>query len=251
VGRNTALTDLGTIDRAMVVFAHPDDAESWAGGTVAVLVRRGCEVTYVVVTNGDKGSSDRTMSPERLSIIRRQEQCAAATILGVRHVEFLDYADCEVEDTYALRREVTRQIRRFRPGLVITHDPRRTYDVGLSHRDHRIVGAVALDCVYPLAPSPMAFPELSLECDPHRVSEVYLMQSAAPRLFVDISATIELKGRALACHASQMGEPAAVASAVRARAASLGERCGAPYAEGFRRVSEIGERVGEGPASPR
>ena len=237
--RNTALTDLATVDRAMVVFAHPDDAESWAGGTVAVLARHGCEVAYVVVTNGNKGSSDRTMTPERLSIIRRQEQRAAARLLGVRHVEFLDYPDCEVEDTYALRREVTRQIRCFRPSLVITHDPLRTYDLGASHRDHRIVGAVAMDCVSPLAPSAGAFPELSPECDLHRVPEVYLMQSAAPLLFVDIAATIELKGSALACHASQVGEPAAVAAAVRARAASLGERCGLAYAEAFRRI-EIG-----------
>jgi LmbE family N-acetylglucosaminyl deacetylase len=220
----------------MVVFAHPDDAESWAGGTVATLARQGCEVTYVVVTNGNKGSGDRTMTPERLATIRQEEQRNAARLLGVRHVEFLGYPDCEVEDTYILRREVTRQIRRFRPGLVITHDPRRTYDVGMSHRDHRIVGEVAMDCVYPLAPSPMAFPELSHECDPHGVRELYLMQSADPLVFIDIAATIELKGEAVACHASQVGEPAAVAAAVRARAASLGERCGLSYAEAFRQI---------------
>jgi LmbE family N-acetylglucosaminyl deacetylase len=236
VRRNTALTDLSSVDRAMVVFAHPDDAESWAGGTVAVLARQGCEVSYVVVTNGDKGSSDRTMTPARLSTVRRREQRAAARLLGVRHVAFLDYPDCEVEDTYALRREVTRQIRCIRPSLVITHDPLRTYDLGASHRDHRIVGAVVLDCVYPLAPSAGAFPELFPECDPHRVHEVYLMQSSAPLLFVDIAATIELKGSALACHASQVAEPAAVAVAVRARAASLGERCGVSYAEAFRPI---------------
>ena len=234
--RNTALTDLASVDRAMVVFAHPDDAESWAGGTVAVLAQHGCEVAYVVVTNGNKGSSDRTMTPGRLSIVRRQEQRAAARLLGVRHVEFLDYPDCEVEDTYALRRDVTRQIRRFRPSVVITHDPLRTYDVGASHRDHRIVGAVALDCVGSLAPSVGAFPELSPESDPHRVPEVYVMQSAAPQLFVDIAATVELKARAFACHASQVGEPAAVAAGVRARAASIGERCGLAYAEAFRQV---------------
>jgi LmbE family N-acetylglucosaminyl deacetylase len=223
-------------DRALVVIAHPDDAESWAGGTVAILTRQGCDVTYVVVTNGNKGSGDRTMTPERLSTIREAEQRAAARLLGVQRVEFLGYPDCEVEDTHALRQEVTRQIRRVKPSLVITHDPRRTYDLGASHRDHRIVGAVVMDCVYPLAPSPMAFPELSLECDPHRVREVYLMQSADPQLFVDVAATIELKGRALACHASQVGQPAAVAAAVRSRAASLGARCGFGYAEAFRRI---------------
>jgi LmbE family N-acetylglucosaminyl deacetylase len=220
----------------MVVIAHPDDAESWAGGTVATLARRGCEVTYVVVTSGDKGSADRTMTPARLSAIREKEQRDAARVLGVQHVAFLGYPDCEVEDTCALRREVTRQIRRFKPGLVITHDPHRTYDAGASHRDHRIVGAVAMDCVYPLAPSGLAFPELFPEYEPHRVREVYLMQSADPQLFVDIAATIELKGKALACHVSQVGQPAAVAASVRSRAALLGERCGLLYAEAFRRI---------------
>jgi LmbE family N-acetylglucosaminyl deacetylase len=223
-------------DRVMVVVAHPDDAESWAGGTVAALARRGCEVSYVVVTNGDKGSADRTMTPERLSTIREEEQRDAARLLEVQHVEFLGYPDCEVEDTYALRREVTRQIRRFQPGLVITHDPHRTYDLGASHRDHRIVGAVAMDCVYPLAPSARAFPELLPEWEPHRVGEIYLMQSTNPQLFIDIAATIELKWKALACHVSQVGQPAAVAAAVCARAALLGERCGLLYAEAFRRI---------------
>jgi LmbE family N-acetylglucosaminyl deacetylase len=165
----------------------------------AKLARDGCEVTYVVVTNGNKGSSDRAMTPERLSTIREEEQRNAARLLGVRHIEFLGYPDCEVEDTDVLRREVTRQIRRFTPRLVITHDPRRTYDLGASHRDHRIVGAVVMDCVYPLAPSAMVFAEMFPERDPHGVREIYLLQSADPQLFIDIAGTIDLKGRALAC----------------------------------------------------
>ena len=93
------------IERALVVTAHPDDSEFGAAGTIAKLVRDGCEVTYVIVTNGNNGSSDRTMTPERLARIRADEQRSAARTLGVERVEFLGYDDGEVEDTRALRRD--------------------------------------------------------------------------------------------------------------------------------------------------
>src|ERR1700751_3371356 len=86
------------IERALVVTAHPDDSEFGAGGTVAKLVKEGCEVTYVIVTNGNKGSGDRSMTPERLATIRADEQRNAARTLGVARVEFLGYPDGEVED---------------------------------------------------------------------------------------------------------------------------------------------------------
>jgi len=105
----------------------------------------------VIVTNGNKGSSDRTMTLQRLATIREAEQRNAARTLGVARVEFLGYPDCEVEDTRELRCDVTRQIRRWRPDLVIAMNPHRSYNLGGSHRDHRITAGVALDCVYPLA----------------------------------------------------------------------------------------------------
>jgi LmbE family N-acetylglucosaminyl deacetylase len=172
------------VERAMVITAHPDDAEFGAAGTIAKLVREGCEVTYVIVTNGNKGSSDRTMTPERLARIRAEEQRNAARVLGVERVEFLGYEDGEVEDTRALRRDVSREIRRFRPDLVICQNPGRTYNLGASHRDHRVVGGVALDCVYPLARDHMAFPELLPEHEPHKVREVYVMQWQSPKIVV-------------------------------------------------------------------
>ena len=96
------------IARVMVVTAHPDDSEFGAGGTIARLVREGKQVVYVIATRGDKGSSDRTMTPERLAAIRTEEQQNAARTLGVSHVEFLGYPDGELEDTRELRRDVTR-----------------------------------------------------------------------------------------------------------------------------------------------
>ena len=224
------------IERVLVVTAHPDDSEFGAGGTVAKMVKEGCEVAYVIVTNGNKGSSDRSMTPERLARIREDEQRNAARTLGVERIEFLGYPDGEVEDTRDLRRDVSRELRRWRPDLVICQNPHRTYLLGASHRDHRIVGGVALDCIYPLARDHMAFPELLPAFEPHKVREVYVMQWENPQLVVDISETIEAKIKALACHASQFSDFSAVEARVRERSRQLGQAKGYAYAEAFDRI---------------
>ena len=224
------------IERVMVVTAHPDDSEFGAGGAIAKLVKEGCEVTYVIVTNGNKGSGDRTMTSERLALIREAEQRNAARTLGVARVEFLGYPDCEVEDTRELRCDVTRQIRRWRPDLVIAMNPHRSYNLGGSHRDHRITAGVALDCVYPLARDHLAFPELMPDYEPHKVLEIHLMQWENPQLVVDISDVMDLKLKALACHASQFADFPAVEKRVRERSAELGKPKGYAYAETFDRV---------------
>jgi len=150
----------GAVERVLVVVAHPDDAEAGAGGTLAKLVRQGANAIYVIVTNGSMGSSDRAMTRDRLVQIRAAEQRDAARMLGVKHVEFLGYSDGDLEDTRELRRDVTRQIRKWRPDLVIAQSPHRTCNLYASHRDHRVTGGVVLDCVYPLARDHLAFPEL-------------------------------------------------------------------------------------------
>jgi len=179
--------------RVMVVTAHPDDPESLAGGTIAKLAKEGRAITYVIVTNGNKGSDDPALTSERLAPIREKEQRQAARVLGVERVEFLGYEDCEVEDTRDLLRDVTRQIRQWRPDLIITQSPNRTYaNFPGWHRDHRITGGVVLDCIYPLARGHLSFPELLPEHEPHRVREVYLIQWEQPQLVVDIADTIDL-----------------------------------------------------------
>lgn len=228
--------ELPSYDRVLVVTAHPDDAEFGAGGTVARLVRQGAEVTYVIVTNGNKGSSDRAAAPEQLARVRETEQRSAARTLGVERVEFLGYEDGEVEDTRRLRQDVTRQIRACCPDLVVTQNPHRTYNLYASHRDHRITAGVVLDCVYPLARDHMAFPELLPEYEPHKVREVLVMQWERPQLVVDITATMDLKVKALACHQSQFRDFAAVEARVRERAAELGTGHGYAYAETFDRI---------------
>jgi LmbE family N-acetylglucosaminyl deacetylase len=220
--------------RVMVVAAHPDDPEFLAGGTVARLAKEGREVTYVIVTNGNKGSGDRSITSAQLAPIREEEQRRAARALGVGHVEFLGYEDGELEDTRDLRRDVTRQIRRWRPDLIITLNPHRTYNNFPGwHRDHRITGRVVLDCVYPLARDHLAFPELLPEYEPHKVGEVYLIQWEHPPLVIDISDTMDLKLEAIRCHASQVGEFTGVEARMRKRAAMIGQDKGYSYAEGF------------------
>lgn len=224
------------IERVMLITAHPDDSEFGAGGTVARLARDGREITYVIATNGNKGSSDRTMTPERLALIRMEEQRQAARVLGVARVEFLGYPDGELEDTRDLRRDITREIRRWRPDLVITMNPHRTYNLYASHRDHRIVAGVALDCVYPLARDHMSFPELMPELEPHKVREIHLMQWDDPHLVVDITDVMDLKLKAIACHVSQVGDFAGVEARVRERNAEIGRASGHAYAEAYDRI---------------
>jgi len=224
------------IERVMVVTAHPDDSEFGAGGTIAKMVKEGREATYLIATNGNKGSSDRSMTPERLARIREEEQRNAARTLGVERVVFLGYPDGEVEDTRDLRRDVSREIRAWRPDLVICQSPHRSHLLGASHRDHRIVGGVTLDCIYPLARDHMAFPELMPMFEPHKVREVYVMQWENPQIVVDISDTMDLKIKALACHASQFSDFSAVEARVRERSRQLGQAKGYAYAEAFDRI---------------
>lgn len=225
------------VQRVLVITAHPDDSEFGAGGTVAKLVKEGKQVVYCIVTNGNKGSRDRTMTPERLVKIREEEQRNAARVLGVDTVDFLGFPDCEVEDTRESRMAVAAAIRRHRPDLVICQNPHRTKNPGGSHRDHRTVAGIALDCVYPLARDHMAFPELLAQgLEPHKVKEVHMMWWDNPELVVDISDTMDLKIKALACHASQFQDFVGVEKRVRERGAQLGKPKGYAYSETFDRI---------------
>jgi LmbE family N-acetylglucosaminyl deacetylase len=225
------------VQHAMVVTAHPDDAEFGCGGTVARLTRDGVRVTYCILTSGDKGSSDRRMTPERLARIREEEQRQAARVLGVETVEFLGFPDCELENTRQSRLAVCAAVRRHRPDLIICQHPQRTKNLGASHRDHRVAGDIVLDVVYPLARDHMAFPELLAQgLEPHRVREVHLMWWEHPEVVVDITETIELKLKALACHVSQIPDMATVERRVRERSAALGAPRGYAYAEAFDRI---------------
>jgi len=195
--------------RVLVVMAHPDDAEFICAGTVARWASEGSEITYLLVTSGDKGSNDPTMTPEQLVAVREAEQREAARILGVEHVEFLRYRDAEVVANLELRRDIVRAIRRFRPDAVICQDPTSRYfgQEYIQHPDHIAVGEATLAAVFPSARDRLTFPELLAEgLEPHVVPHVYLTGSREPDVFVDITAYFDRKLAALRAHRSQLGD---------------------------------------------
>jgi len=231
--------NLPTPERVLVVAAHPDDAEFGAAGTVARWVGEGAEVRYLVVTRGDKGSDDPAADPHALAALREHEQRAAAAEIGVAGVDFLDEPDGQVEPTLQLRESVTRAIRAFRPEIVMGHDPTVLFvnNEWVNHPDHRAVGTVTVDAVFPTARDPLNFPEhLAEGLAPWKVAELYLWSTNEANQIVDISATLDRKIAALAHHASQFHEFAETARWLRRRSEELGERAGYGAAEGFRRV---------------
>ncbi len=188
----------------LVIMPHPDDAEFSCAGTVARWIREGKSVVYVLLTDGDKGTSDRSLTPGELSVIRQNEQREAARVLGLKDVVYLGYPDQGLEDSTELRKSIVRQIRLYRPDIVVTLDPYRRY---IWHRDHRIAGQVVLDAVYPYARDHLAYPDMLSEgLEPHKVKEMYFTASEDVNLRLDITDTFELKIQALACHRSQVGD---------------------------------------------
>lgn len=221
----------------LVIIAHPDDAEFTCGGTVARWCAEGREVNYVLVTSGDMGSHDAGMTREKLGRLREREQLAAAKVLGVRECVFLRYPDGFVEDTPELRGRLVREVRRFRPETVIAWDPRRR---AFNHRDHRMTGQAALDAVYPLARSHLAYPEhLAEGLQPHRVREVLLAGTDEADYHVDVTGYLDVKLRALRKHRSQVGRGTAreLRKRIRERMAEAGKAPGYALAEAFRRIA--------------
>lgn len=218
----------------MVVAAHPDDIESWCAGTLARCVDAGATVRLLLVTSGDKGSSDLEANPAGVGAMREAEAEAATRLLGIAEVVFLRVPDGETEDTIELRREVVRWVRRWRPDVVFTFDPEHPLPRYLAHRDHRIVGRVTLDAVYPLARDPLTFPELRAEgLLPHDVHSAWLFASAFADAWVDISAGMDRKLAARLAHQSQTSDPDDLVRTWTARFARDGAAVGLPYAEGF------------------
>ncbi len=222
--------------QVMVVTPHPDDAEFGVAGTVARWTSNGREVVYVVCTNGNKGTNDVTMKPEELSEIRQEEQRAAAKLLGVREVIFLNHPDQGLEDTPEFRKEIVRLIRIYRPETVVTADPYRRY---VWHRDHRITGQVTLDAVFPFARDHFSYPELIQEgIAPHKVKEMLFWAAEDVNYRSDITKTFDIKLAALRCHKSQVGKipPGELEEKLKERARMSAEGEDFQLAEGFHRA---------------
>lgn len=223
----------------LLIAAHPDDAEFGAAGSVARWTRQGKVVVYAICTNGDKGTSDINMLPEKLAKIREKEQSAAAKVLGVSHVVFLRYPDQSLEDTPEFRKALVRVIRQYQPETVLTTDPYRRY---IWHRDHRISGQVTLDAIFPYARDVHAYPDLMAEgLQPHKVKEVLLWGSEEPNYRVDITDTFDIKIAALRCHKTQVGNRLLPERTdwLRDRAKTMAQGEDFELAEAFHRV-EVG-----------
>jgi LmbE family N-acetylglucosaminyl deacetylase len=219
---------------ALVVFAHPDDAEFMCGGTVAKWARAGCEVHYVVCTDGSAGSNEPGARRAEVAPVREREQRAAADVLGVASVTFLGEIDGLLEVTPVTRKKVTREVRRLRPEVLVAPDPGRLWSGQgyINHWDHKQAGLLALTAVMPDAPTRVMFSELELEgIEPYEVPNLWL-SSNEPDTYIDITDSIDTKIAALAQHVSEEGE--AAAPFVRERARQLGEEAGVDYAEAFK-----------------
>jgi LmbE family N-acetylglucosaminyl deacetylase len=231
--------ELWQAERILFIVAHPDDPDFGAGGTTARWTANGARVTYVIVTDGSKGSSDPELHGTALARIRQAEQQAAAQVLGVSKVVFLGYPDGGVYNTPELRRDLVRQIRLYRPDVVVTHDPTSRFfeNAWINHPDHRAVGDTALDAIFPLARDRLNFPEQEQAgLTPHRVLDVLLAGSNEPNEWVDISETLDLKIAALREHRSQIGDPEALTERVRQRAKDYAAGTNFRYAERFRHL---------------
>jgi LmbE family N-acetylglucosaminyl deacetylase len=222
-------------ESAMVIVAHPDDAEFTVAGTVAAWTKARCRVTYVICTDGNTGSHEPGMTREKLAETRRAEQHAACATLGVSQVLFLGYDDGQLQPTLDLRRDLVRVIRQVKPEVVITWDPTMLFisDEYINHPDHRAASQAAIDATAPASAMPLLWPEFGA---PHRVHQVYIFGNDKPNKWVDVTETIEQKIAALKQHASQMGEwdPSEM---IKEWGAETGQGNGLAYAESYRVIN--------------
>jgi LmbE family N-acetylglucosaminyl deacetylase len=230
---------------AMSIQAHPDDQEFSIAGTLARWARAGCEITSLILTSGDSGSNavdkNASFKPE-LARIREAEQLAANAVLGVKNTVFLHYPDGELQPTIEVRKAVTREIRRYKPEVVLCGDPTARFfgDSYMNHPDHRAAADVACDAVFPSAGTRLIFADLLEEgLDPHNVKRLYIWGSEKQNVWVDTGDTIEIKIEALRKHASQLGDwdPA---EEMRKWSAEAGKEHALAFAEAFR-VMKFGE----------
>jgi LmbE family N-acetylglucosaminyl deacetylase len=225
------------IKRILVVMAHPDDCDFGAGGTIALWTKKGIEVSYCIVTNGDQGGEASEFSLEDMAKVRQREQREAGKILGVSQVTYLNYRDGSLVPTLELRKEIVREIRRAKPDRMVVQSPERNWErIFASHPDHLAAGEAAIQAVYPDARNPYAFTDLMESgFEPWRVRELWITGSPHPNHFVDITETFSKKMDALKAHVSQTAHNPELESMVR----SWGEKNGEANGLAAGRIAEV------------
>jgi LmbE family N-acetylglucosaminyl deacetylase len=229
------------LERILVVAAHPDDVDFGSAGSIAAWTEQGVQVSYCIVTDGDAGGFDESVSRADMARIRREEQTAAAHAVGVSDIHWLGYPDGRLTPTLELRRDISRVIRKVQPQRVVTQSPQRNWQrIFASHPDHLATGEATLCAVYPDSRNPFAHPELLQEgLRPHTVAEVWITGGPDPDQVVDITDTFHRKVAALKCHASQVSHREDLEKFLREWAATVAQANGLPegrLAEVFRLV---------------
>jgi LmbE family N-acetylglucosaminyl deacetylase len=226
--------------RILVVLAHPDDPEFFCGATLARWTDAGHQVVYWLLTCGDKGANDPDTVPGELCGDRRLEQQRAAAVLGVHEVNFLEYPDGYLVPDLGLRKDVTRIIRRERPDVLVTCDPKTLYvgDFRINHPDHRAAGQAALDAVFPAAGNPLYFPDLMHDegLPPHQPREVWICGTLEHNYVHEVTDLWERKISAIQQHVSQIGEPDGLAQRMRSRHTENSTLEAPRYEEYWRRI---------------
>jgi len=227
-----------TPQKILVILAHPDDPEFFCGATLARWARAGHEIHYLLLTCGDKGFDDPTANSDHICAVRQAEQNAAAAIIGVKTVRFLDHEDGYLVPSIELRREVVRTIRQIKPDILVTCDPTHLFagDYYINHPDHRYAGQVVLDAVFPAVNNPFFFPELIKNegLQPHKVREGWVSLTGNPTVTLDVTNTWEIKVLALKEHKSQIGDPKEFEQRMRARKSEKSTKENEYYEENFR-----------------
>ncbi len=230
-------------ESAMAIVAHPDDIEYGFAGTLARWARGGARISYVLCTSGDVGIAEAGMTRARAAEIREAEQRAAAKIVGAVEVVFLREPDGLLEPTLKLRKMLVREIRRFRPEVVVTNDPTVVWssDDYINHPDHRAAATAALDATFPAAGQPNLFEDLEQEgLKAHKVRKVYSQVWNQGPVVLSIDETIDVKVAALRAHVSQMNDwdPE---EQIRTWAAENADIKNMKYAETFRVVTLVSD----------
>ena len=220
----------------LCIQPHPDDTDLAAGGLVAKLAEQGCEITYVTMTDGRIGTLNPEISPEKLAVIRVNEQKEAAKILGVKNLIWLNYKDSELKPTLEARNRLISVIRKFKPNVILTVDPWLTYE---AHPDHIATGILVAEAAF-FAMLPHANPsDIENGLKPHMVEFIAFYWTRKPNLYVDITDYMEIKLKAVASHKSQFPPETfeELESQLRLYSRLMGKKIGVKYAEAFKVLS--------------
>jgi len=225
----------------LVILAHPDDPEFFCGATLARWARAGHDITYLLLTCGDKGYNPTTqsdMTPEKLCALRHEEQASAAKVIGAKSVHFLDLPDGYLIPDLNLRRNVVREIRSHKPDILVTCDPQTLFATyGINHPDHRACGQVVLDAVFPAAGNIVYFPELLDEgFHPHMPREVWCSLTLQPNTTIDVTETWDTKLNGIFEHKTQVQDKAKLIERFKARRTEDSTDENPRYEENFRVV---------------